>query len=40
MYDINHNLILQYSTYVLAEVIFFAHNTWFEELIIELSLNS
>ena len=40
MFNINHNIILQYSTYFWAQVIFFAHNTYFEDLLLELRRNS
>ena len=39
MFDVNHNLILQYSTSVQSHVIFFSHNTYFKELLLELRLN-
>ena len=40
VFDLNHNVILYYSTLVQSQVIFFAHNTYFEDLPPELSLNS
>ena len=40
IFDVNHNLILQYSTSVWYQVICFSHNTYIEKLLLELRLNS
>ena len=39
MIDVNHSHVLQYSTPVWSWVIYFAHDTYFKELHIELRLN-
>ena len=39
MFYVNHNLILHYSTSVRYQVTYFSHNTYFEELLLELRLN-
>ena len=40
IFDVNSDIILQYSTFVQSQVIIFAHNTYFEEILLELRLNS
>ena len=40
MFDGNHNLILKYSIIVRFQVVFFAHTTYIEELLLNLRLNS
>ena len=39
MFDRNRNIILQYSMFVQSQVFYFAQNTYFKDIFLELRIN-